>query len=65
MHSTLLNIMATGKKAMTIYADAELYARIEQNARKDHRSVSNYVERLLREVLLDEPGNPTKRKESL
>ncbi len=51
--------VATDKKAMTVYVDADLYERIEANADADNRSVSNYVERLLREKVLGEPQRKT------
>jgi hypothetical protein len=39
--------MATEKKAVTVYLDRALYARVEGYARGESRSLSNLIERTL------------------
>jgi hypothetical protein len=39
--------MATEKKAVTVYVDGEIYARVQAAALEEGRSVSNLIERTL------------------
>lgn len=51
---------ATVKKQTAFRFDSELLELLKSRAKREHRSLNNYVECLLREILYNEPNEETK-----
>lgn len=51
---------ATVKKQTAFRLDSELLEKLKSAAKREHRSLNNYVECILREVMYSEPNETTK-----
>ena len=55
---------ATVKKQTAFRFDSELLDLLKSAAKREHRSLNNYVECLLREAMYREPNEETKMEEA-
>ena len=51
--------VSTNKKRTAFRFSEDLLERLKERARKDNRSLNNYVEKLLMEAVYDEPNEET------
>lgn len=51
---------ATVKRQTAFRLDSELLEKLKSAAKREHRSLNNYVECILREVMYSEPNETTK-----
>lgn len=55
-----MNTAATRKKQTAFRLDADMLDRLKEKARRENRSLNNYVERVLMADAYDEPNETTK-----
>ena len=55
-----MNTVVTRKKQTAFRLDADMLDRLKVKARREHRSLNNYVEKVLMADAYDEPNEATK-----